>query len=919
MATTIYFNGRVTAIPGSYSEVDASGLAKIGLGATGIVACIGEAEGGQPTVVTNITNPGKVSRTFRDGDLLEAGLILFDPSKDTQIPGGAQEVKFYKVNPSTQSALTVDDSAGADSITFTSADYGLFTTKIGLDISDGTTAGKAVTIEFNGDTETFDNVGATAPLLLKYSGDTDVAVTAGLDRVTGLTTDATATLTMLNDYVGSFAVPGDDTAFTQPGSAGTVALVSTAAGDTMVATVYGLDAASAPLSEAVTLTGTVSAAGTSSFAKIHGIHFASAPAGTVSLTRGGAVWSGTATDGLVVPDTNIELALNGTLSIVAGAASVELLTIYGKNSAGANASETVTLNGTTPVATATSWSEISLLAVGDVAAATTVTVSGDIWQQGEQVTIVSDNAGDTQTATVYGLSAAGAVQSEDVVLSGVTPVQTTATYNSVWGVALSAAATGTITVKGSPAAGNPTITAFTFAATNTAKGVRLLTTAMVAGGTTVNWTTNPGGYALLIGVNAAGAAAMEKINLTSTGTSSTSWTTITGVARGFDAAAITLTADMFTLSVATYPHLDDVTTYLATQAGFSYTLNATAPKTFDLDDFDEFTAQSVPSGGYSMLAVQQAIVSEINAGSAFVTAAQAASSTAPPANTATTTFLIGGIEGVTTFSHWQAALDTLRDYRINTIVILTSDEAVHAAVVSHCNWMAGPGRSERDCLLGSATVETLAQLKARAIALGTRHARLFGQDIVRFNTAGAREQFPPYFTACVAAGMQAGSSVGTSLTFKYANVLDVKGDDATYTVKDDANELIQGGLCVLEKVPNVGYRFLRNNTTHLLDDNLAYCEASVNEAVNFAVYGLRTALETIVGQAGFSGTVNAALGVSVGLLGELIAAGAITSYQNLTIELVDDVMTVDVEIAPIIPVNFIKTTLHLVSASFSAA
>jgi len=130
--------------------------------------------------------------------------------------------------------------------------------------------------------------------------------------------------------------------------------------------------------------------------------------------------------------------------------------------------------------------------------------------------------------------------------------------------------------------------------------------------------------------------------------------------------------------------------------------------------------------------------------------------------------------------------------------------------------------------------------------------------------------------------------------------------------------LIQAGLCLIEKVPNVGFRWLRNVTTHQIDNNLAYCEASVNEAVNFAVYELRTALETIVGRQGFSGTVNAALGVSVGLLGELIAAGAITSYRNLTVELTDDVMTVDVELAPIIPVNFIKTTVHLVSASFSA-
>ena len=166
--------------------------------------------------------------------------------------------------------------------------------------------------------------------------------------------------------------------------------------------------------------------------------------------------------------------------------------------------------------------------------------------------------------------------------------------------------------------------------------------------------------------------------------------------------------------------------------------------------------------------------------------------------------------------------------------------------------------------------------------------------------------------------MQAGSEVGTSLTFKYLNTLDVYGNDASYTIQDDANELITAGLCMIEKVPNRGWRWLRNVTTYLIDNNLAYTEASVNEAVNYSVYTFRTALEAIIGQKGFAGTVTSAQGIAISILGQLIGAGAITSHRNLSITLTDDVMTVDVEIAPVIPVNFIKTTIHLVSATFAA-
>ena len=128
-------------------------------------------------------------------------------------------------------------------------------------------------------------------------------------------------------------------------------------------------------------------------------------------------------------------------------------------------------------------------------------------------------------------------------------------------------------------------------------------------------------------------------------------------------------------------------------------------------------------------------------------------------------------------------------------------------------------------------------------------------------------------------------------------------------------------ITVHGKVQGVGFRFLRNVTTHLIDNNIAYTEASVNEAVNYAVYNLRTQLEAAVGKKGFAGTVNAALGIAVAVLGQLIdpTVNVITAWRNLTVELDVDTLTVDVEIAPVIPVNFVPLRVHLVTSSFSAA
>jgi len=746
MATSIYFNGRLTHIPGSYSEVDASGLAKVGLGATGIVACIGEAEGGKPQSIISVTNPGKVSKTFRDGDLKEAGLILFDPSKDPDIPGGAQEVKFVKVNPALQSAITLDNSDG-DAITLTSEDYGLFTTQISVDVAAGTNQGTAVTLKLGSTEEVLDDIGGDAIFTLAFSGEQTV-VNVAVDPAVGVTT------TFTHNEVGQ---DGDKDA--NVGSGNAVKVVSTDAADTtQTVTVYGVDSGTGlPASEDLSLNGTTDVTGTTVWSAVHGFVLDAVAAGVVTLSD---ATTSTQLFDLAAAGTEVGVEVystaltvnSSTLSITADAATTQKLILIG-TAGGAATLEEVTLSGTTPVVTTTDdWESISAVAVGYVEAARTVTIAGG----------------------------------------------------------------------------------------------------------------------------------------------------------------------MFTLAVATYATIEDVADYFDTQTGFTFTEKITDAATFAVSDMDKTAASDVQAATISYYADLFRVVERINAASAMVTAAAASGATGVPDNTSTPQFLSGGVEGTTAFSNWQAALDLLRDVRVNTIVVLTEDEAVHAAVLAHCVYMAGAGRSERDCILGADSSETLTELKARAVALNTRHARLCGQDVIRYNSDGTKETFAPFFTACVAAGMQAGSEVGTSLTFKYMNVIDVE-QDATVVLQDDADAMIQAGLLMIEEVPNIGFRWLRNVTTYLIDNNIAYIEGSVNEAVNYATYEFRTKLETAVGKKGFAGTVNAALGVATGILGELVAAGALTSWKNLTITIASDVMTVDVEIAPVVPVNFVKNTIHLVSSSFSAA
>lgn len=773
-ASTLYFNGRLISIPGSYSEIDASGLEVVGLSAVGIVACVGESVGGKPwteipesDVKTHLqvaTTPQKPFEFFREGDLKEAAPLMFGPSADADIPGGAVEIVFVKTNPAAQSEATFDNSDG-NAIKLTSRDYGHFTTQIKVAIGDGTNQGKMVTLVFEDTTETFDDVGGDEMFKLIYLADTpaDGYSTIGLKALaTGLEAPFT------------IARAGLDTDITnQVTATQAVEVVSDNAGDTMEVTIYGTDTSDAAQSETLTLTGTTAVVGTATWNSIHGAIIASAPAGTVTVqnTPGGTaictLASGALSKGLkALSDVTVAGA---TVSLVADAADTSRVTLVGKGASGATQMETVQLNGTTAVPTTGSWTQLNYLALGELAVARTLTASGDAVKV--------------------------------------------------------------------PATGSPTPT-------------------------------------------------------------------------------LQMAADRFNAT-----------------PGFTFTL-VTGRTAFLLSDLDvASTAQSVLSPAEpSFYANLFLMIETLNLESALVTAERLSPGTTVPDNTTADVFLAGGHEGSSTpgqegtptssFADWQGALDLLKKVRVNSVVVLTHDPAVHAAALAHCQYMGGVGRSERDMFVGLQNtamtgLATKAEAKAQIVDLNSKYARAWAQRVGRYNTSGEREVMEPKMGAAILAGMQAGSPVGTSLTHKYMNALSLE-QDSSWNPHDDAEEMIQAGLVFGEVVDGVGRRVVRNITTHLTSSNLAFTEGSVVEATSHAVYNFRTTMERAVGKRGFAGTVQAASGLAINALGLLVGV-SLVAWRSLMIGLILDTLEVAVEVAPVLPINFVASTVHLVSVPQSAA
>lgn len=750
MATAIFFAGRRINIPGAYSKIDASALASVAPAAVGIVALIGTAEGGKPLTIdsedADATRSEKLIERYRSGDLRTAGSFAFEPSTDDAIPGGAQRLVCVKVNPATQSAVTLPDSLAADSVVVTSRDYGLFTAQINLEVETGTLTGKKITVVFEDESEVFDDVGGEAIFTVRYDPGTN-----GWDIITG-----------------------------QVSSSQFVAAASRS-------------------------------------------------------------------DLGLVAERTADIAAPGTLQYV------------------------------------------------------------------------SSNAGDvTQQVTVYGLSGTTPVK-ETVTLNGVTIVNGTQSFSKVLGCIKSAATVGTVTVQSTV----PT-TLFTLAPATLTRGVQVPTASPAGGVLTVTIDTPAAADVVVVGTNAAGAAIMERWDMTAGGgAGATAFASLAVICLGDVAGARTITiANSITTSHSVYTTVQKVIDRLNALAGFTAAAVVSNPTTFLMTDMDYLSAVTILSVTTSFYANNFAFVSALNEGSAYVSAARATGATREPANTSAAVFLVGGVEGSPSITEWQTAFTLLKRRRVNQIVPLTRDPAVHALLASHLVLRAGSLRSEANGYIGIGTAggagETKANIKTQIRALATRHIAAISQECQRYDPiTGESTWYPPHYFAAIAAGMQAGSSVGEPLTHKRPMVTDIR-QDSSWTVEDDTEEMIDSGLMLAEKRDNEGIRWVRSITTHLADDNVVFGEVSANAAANEAVFRLRRQLELKVGKKGLVGSVAALKSIANDELERLIKDEIIVAFRSLQVEQIGDVFPISVELAPVLPINFIPVTVHLVAMRAAA-
>ncbi len=211
MAITVNFNGASIRKPGVYTKTQVNLAGGFPLAPTGVVAIIGEAEGGAPGATDGVQtftseDVQAILTRYKSGPIVDAARVLVQPGRDTRVPNGASQIRIYKTNASTQSTLSLDNAAAAALFTLTSSNHGEDENLIKVTVAAGVidSAARIFTIVKGDATETLTENEKDIKLNIAYTGAASVN---DLDIQGGI----------LKTVTSSASIPADDLSITLAG------------------------------------------------------------------------------------------------------------------------------------------------------------------------------------------------------------------------------------------------------------------------------------------------------------------------------------------------------------------------------------------------------------------------------------------------------------------------------------------------------------------------------------------------------------------------------------------------------------------------------------------------------------------------------------------------------------------------------
>ena len=395
------------------------------------------------------------------------------------------------------------------------------------------------------------------------------------------------------------------------------------------------------------------------------------------------------------------------------------------------------------------------------------------------------------------------------------------------------------------------------------------------------------------------------------------------------AASVVLTVGgsvVETIALADYPTVQELVDRINGVPDFeSDVLDGNGAKD-TLNALDFAASLDVKTAPVTLSANLQAVVDWFNStGEGFITAIRQVGAGTLPANIGFT-YLSGGSDGEVTLEEWQRAFDVLQNVDVQWVVAISPMPAIHAMTDSHCAFMSNVALKERRCINGTDIGTTDEAAKAAAKALNSDRSSLVHLGFYDYDTKGKLVLFPPYILAAMIAGAFSGVNPGTALTNK---TLKLRGLERKLRNPTDTDQLIKAGVLCVEDT-DTGYKVVKSITTWLTDDNYNRVEVSVGVACDFISRELRAAVDDLRGSKGNVISMADALSRADSKLRELskpepMGVGVLVGdaqnppYKGLTVSLDGDVMRIEVQGSPVIPLNYIAIVIHAVPYSGSVS
>ena len=393
-----------------------------------------------------------------------------------------------------------------------------------------------------------------------------------------------------------------------------------------------------------------------------------------------------------------------------------------------------------------------------------------------------------------------------------------------------------------------------------------------------------------------------------------------------ETVTVTVDADATVIPLVEFDTVESLVDRINSITGFAATVEDRSNTKPTLNGLDTLAGADIKTAEVAVKADLQAVIEWFNsAGEGYVIAEREAGAGTVPANIPFT-FLTGGSDGITNITDWNDALEALQTVDVQWASVVTADPAIHAMLDTHVHFCSNQLKRERRAVVGMETGTTNEEAIAAARMLNSDRTSLIHLGYYDYDAKGKLVLMPPYQTAALIAGAFSGVSPGTPLTNKTVNVRGLERDLVNPTETD---VLIRGGVFCLENTEQ-GYKVVQSISTWLVNDNYNRVEQSTGFALDYAVRNVRNAVDVLRGTKGGPLVLSRAISIADSTLrelsreepqgpGVLVGDAQHPPYRNITATIEGDVVRIDFECSPVIPMNYVLTTVYAVPYSGSAS